>query len=376
MNLEKINYEYDFHKHYNLKIKKSTYIGNGLCGLINVGNTCFMNSILQCLSNTPSLTDYFLSASYQDDLSIENKRKHEHFLLMSYLTLINNIWDTNQLIKPKSFFENLSKFHRKYFTLQQQDSHECLLYIMDLLHNSVSYAIDVEINGEPKSKSDELVKKGLETWKKFYENNYSFFIETFNGSTISHIKCNQCNEEDTVFEPFNTLSLDLNELSGSDNLINCLNNYFNSSDNIDTWNCEKCKNKGCTKHTGLWTVPNYLIIHLKRFKQTPNGLSKNNSLVEFPLKDLDITPFISKDKADSDNYIYDLYAVNHHGGGLNGGHYWSSCKNMDGNWYNFNDANVSKYNKATLEQQIVTNDAYILFYHRKFIKKNNGTLLV
>ena len=56
----------------------------------------------------------------------------------TYLNLIINAWETNQVLKPKSFVENISKFVPKYFNLDQQDSHECLMYILDYLHKALS----------------------------------------------------------------------------------------------------------------------------------------------------------------------------------------------------------------------------------------------
>jgi ubiquitin C-terminal hydrolase len=363
--MESLEYEYDVHKHYELKLKKSSYISKGLCGLLNLGNKCYMNSILQCLFNSLKLTDYILSTDYKDDMDTKS-RKNEQYVLHSYVTLLNHVWESNQLIKPKTFVENFSKFHRKYYSLQQQDSHECLLYILDILHKALSYEIEVDIKGEVKTRTDELMKKSLETWKSFYEKEYSFVIETFYGNLVNNIKCGSCSFSEEVFEPYNNLSISIQDTTSS--LTECLDNYFNNDHVIDSWKCEKCNNNGCNKSSILWTLPNYLIINLKRFKQS-GGVSKNNNMISFPLKDLNLTKYISSDKNDMNNYIYDLYAVNYHGGDLNGGHYWSACKNLDGNWYNFNDGNVSKYNSSNLESQLITKDAYILFYQRKFIKK-------
>ena len=364
--MESLEYEYDFHKHYELKINKSTYTGKGLCGLLNLGNKCYMNSILQCLFNSLKLTDYILSTDYKDDMDLKHK-KNEQYVLHSYVTLLNHVWDSNQLIKPKSFIENLSKFHRKYYSLQQQDSHECLMYILDILHKALSYEVEIDIKGEVKTRTDSLMRKSLETWKGFYEKEYSFIIETFYGNIINNVKCLNCNISEEVFEPYNNISLSIQDASAS--LQECLDDYFQNDHVIDTWKCDKCNEHGCNKSSILWTLPNYLIINLKRFKQNGNSTSKNSNLITFPLKDLNLTKYISSDKNDANNYIYDLYAVNYHGGNLDGGHYWSAGKNLDGNWYNFNDGNVSKYNSSNLESQLVTKDAYILFYHRKFIKK-------
>jgi ubiquitin carboxyl-terminal hydrolase 8 len=365
--MEPINYNYDFHKYYELKIKKQVYIDHGLCGLINIGNKCFMSSILQCLFNSLKLTDYFLSNDYKEDINKKNVK--ENYILNSYITLINNIWDTNQLIKPKSFIENMGKMHRKYFSLQQQDSHECLLYILDILHNALSYSIDIEIIGQVKHESDRLTKKALETWKQYFENDYSYIIKIFYGNKKNTIKCvnTKCNYKDEIFEPYNSLSLNITESCLS--LKDLLENYLNTEYTIDDYRCEKCSNIGCVKSTKLWDLSNYLVIHLKRFKSdNENESEKMSNMITFPLKDLNITEYICKDKKDVNNYIYDLYAVNYHIGEMGYGHYTSSCKNLDGNWYNYDDTNVTKYSSSNLEQHLINKDAYILFYQRKFIK--------
>ena len=80
-----------------------------------------------------------------------------------------------------------------------------------------------------------------------------------------------------------------------------------------------------------------------------------------------MTKYISTDKNDKNHYIYSLYAINYHSGTANSGHYWSACKNLNNNWYLFNDGNVSKFHNIN---DLLTKDAYILFYHRKFIKQN------
>lgn len=365
-NLKKVEYQYDFHKHYELLIKKDAYKSHGLCGLVNVRNTCFINSVIQCLSNTLKLSDYILSGKYKDDESFQNKSKPSFYVLISYIGLISNMWSENQLIKPKSFVENISKIHKKYFSLQQQDSHECLLYILDLLHDALSYEIEVDISGEVQTSVDELTKASLETWKSFYEKKYSYIIETFYGCYINTSSCDTCNFRVNTFEPYNTITLGMS--AEARNLDDCLSDYFKNEDSVSDWNCEKCNGKKCSRDVKLWTVPNYLIIHLKRFKNDNNILAKNNQFIDFPITNLDITKHICSSKNDSNNYIYDLYAVNHHSGDLTSGHYWASCKNLDEHWYIYNDGNVSRCSSSNVKQTLITNDAYILFYQRKFIK--------
>lgn len=359
--------DYDFYKNYNLVQKKSVYHKKGLCGLVNLGNTCFMNSIIQCLSNTLSLTDYFLSKSHiEDDPEHMNKRKPEYLFLNSWVNLLVNIWESNQLLKPKTFVENFGQQIKKYANFQQQDSHECLMYFLDILHRSLSYEIEADIRGEIKNSHDKLMKQSLESWKSFYETNYSFIINTFSGLLHNSVICLNCKHEENRFEPYNNLSIDINFENTNDNvsvdLNGCLKNYFKTAETINTWRCDQCKANGCQKKCSLWSVPNYLIIHFKRF--SPSG-RKIHKRVNFNLDDLDITNYISDDKLDKNNYIYSLYAVNYHSGELNSGHYWSCCKNLDNTWYLFNDGHVSKFHNIN---DIITKDAYILFYHRKFIR--------
>ena len=364
--MESLDIEYDYHKNYQLILNKKTYMTKGLCGILNLGNTCYFSSILQCLFATLKMSDYFLSAKYRDDFN-EKKRGGEYFVMYSYVILLNNIFEENQLIKPKSLIENIGKFHKKYLGSQQQDSHEFLLNIMEILHNSVSYEIEVEIKGEIKSNSDHLMKKYLENWSKFYEKNYSFLVEIFNGSLVNNISCSNCEYRDEIFEPYNNLSISLSETSSS-TLENCLDNYFGEHlQEINSWTCEKCKGKGCVKSVDLWTIPDYFIINLKRFKIIQdNKLSKNTNNVVFPLKNLDLTKYISKEKDDLNKYIYDCYAINYHSGTIDSGHYFSAVKNLDGFWYNANDGDISRYNDTS---QLVNNDAYIMFYSRKMIRE-------
>ena len=357
-------FEYDLHQHHELILPKNKYIGKGLSGLVNLGNKCFLNSILACLSNTLKLTDYFLSSKYkEDDPEHLNKRKREYYLVLSYLNFIINAWEKNQILKPKSFVENISQFVKKYYTFEQQDSHECLTYILEILHKGISYDIEVDIKGEVQNETDNLMKRSLEQWKSFYEKNYSYIVEIFHGLFYNKIDCNNCSFQEHVFEPFNCISINIpdkaNELVS---LTTCLDNYFNTKETIKTWTCEECNKSGCDKSTHFWGMPNYVIIHLKRFTNSGKKIHTN---VTFPIEDLNLTKYICDEKKDPNNYIYSLYAVNYHSGESRSGHYWSVCKNLDNKWYKYNDADVSEFYDTN---NLVTNQGYILFYYRKFIK--------
>lgn len=355
-----MEYDYDLHDHHSLQQAKEKYAKKGLCGLINLGNKCYLNSIIQCLSNTLKLSDYILSNEYKKD----KPSVRDNFVL-SYINLISHIWQNNELLRPKSFIDTLGKRIIKYNSFQQQDSHECLLYILDLLHKGLSYEIEVVIEGQIRNETDRLMKSSLESWKKFYEKEYSFIIDTFNGLFYTKINCQHCDFSEDVFEPFNSLSIEipLDNKEKSINIYDCLSRHLGETEIISTWNCEKCKKRGCKKTTRIWSLPNYLIIHFKRFTNTNTKITRP---VDFPLDDLNLTKFFETEKKDPNNYLYSLYGVNYHSGGVNSGHYWSCCKNLDKNWYLYNDGHVSKFNNVN---DMLTKDAYVLFYYRKFIRK-------
>ena len=123
------------------------------------------------------------------------------------------------------------------------------------------------------------------------------------------------------------------------------------------WYCPKCKNfQLANKKMEIYSLSKILIIHLKRFRNN----RKIESLVNFPIENLDMGQYMSNNK-EGEN-IYDLFAVANHRGGLHGGHYFAYCKNyLDNNWYEFNDSNVSKIEK----KDIVTKGAYVLFYSKR-----------
>jgi len=373
--------EYDFYTNHQLSLPKSYYIKKGLSGLINTGNICYSNSILHCLSHTLKLTDYFLSNKIKSDIFECNlKNKKEYTSILHFIRLLSNIWSANELINPKFFNHYINNNLVKYNNTHQHDSYEYLLDLLNLLHTGLSYKVNVTISGDVQTDTDYLMKKSILYWKNEYENNYSEIISIFNGLTVNVIECNNNNckyQSNVFFESFNSFNIDIN-INGSSTLTDCIDNFFNITI-INDWKCEKCNNhesrnnsdqdklsSGCTKKLNIWSLPNYLIIQLKRFDNNGN---KIHNFVDFPIDELDLTKYICPIKKDANNYIYSLYAVNYHGGNRHTGHYWSSVKSLDNIWYLFNDGNISTYHINTdLKSQLVTSDAYILFYHRKMIK--------
>ncbi|KAJ7305757.1 hypothetical protein JRQ81_010123 [Phrynocephalus forsythii] len=151
----------------------------------------------------------------------------------------------------------------------------------------------------------------------------------------------------------------------------------------DAWRCPHCKQLQQGSITlSLWTLPDVLIIHLKRFRQEGDRRVKLQNMVRFPLSGLDMTPHVVKRSQsswslpshwspwrrpyglgrDPEDFVYDLYAVCNHHGNMQGGHYTAYCKNsIDGLWYSFDDSAV----QPLPENEVCRPTAYILFYQRR-----------
>lgn len=357
-----INESYDLFANY--KLKKETFLNKGLTGIINIGNKCYSDSILQCLHHSLKLSDYFLSNQFKND-RIDMYKNENVIVAHAYQQeFLLKIRESSSLFNPRMFYNSLYKYLEKYNNLQQHDSHEFLVDFLDLLHKSISYPVKITISGQVQNETDTVMVKYYTHVKETFKDQYSFLIELFNGFTLNSIECNNVNckyESDHIFENFNSIQLPLQ--TNQYLLSECLEEYFTKSI-INDWVCEKCNNTSCIKELKLFTLPNYLIINLKRFD---NQCNKLQNLIDFPLHDLDLTKYIHKKKKDPNNYVYSLYAVNYYSGNGKSGHYWTCFKNGD-NWYISNDGNISKltFDKST----IVTPNAYILFYYRKFLNSS------
>ncbi|XP_031699683.1 ubiquitin carboxyl-terminal hydrolase 31-like [Anarrhichthys ocellatus] len=151
----------------------------------------------------------------------------------------------------------------------------------------------------------------------------------------------------------------------------------------DAWRCPHCKQlqQGSIK-LSLWTLPDILILHLKRFRQDGDRRMKMQNMVKFPLTGMDMAPHMVKRSQsswslpshwspwrrpygmgrDPEDYLYDLYAVCNHHGTMQGGHYTAHCKNsIDGQWYCFDDSDVQPIS----EDEVCKQTGYILFYQRR-----------
>ncbi|KAM7413674.1 hypothetical protein PAMA_020856 [Pampus argenteus] len=331
----------------------------GLVGLKNLGNTCFMNSILQCLSNTHSLRDYCLHNSHRRDLN--NNSRTNTALMEEFAKLMQTMWtlSSSEAVSPSEFKTQIQRYAPRFVGYNQQDAQEFLRFLLDGLHNEVN-RVTVRPRGTVED-FDHLPdeEKGKKMWSKYLEREDSKIVDLFVGQLKSSLTCSHCGFCSTVFDPFWDLSLPIAKKGyGEVSLMDCVR-LFTKEDVLDgdeKPTCYRCKaRRRCTKKFTVQKFPKILVLHLKRFSEA-RRTSKLSTFVNFPMKDLDLREFASEN---SINAVYNLYAVSNHSGTTMGGHYTAYCRNPNsGEWYTFNDSRVTPMSSS----QVRSSDAYVLFY--------------
>ena len=342
-------------KKYNYREK---YMNKGLTGLANVGNSCYINSCMQILSHTYELNELFDNF----DKNIINNNI-EAIIFKEWDDLRTLMWSENCTIAPWGFIKSMHNVAEKknldIFTgYAQNDVSEFLLFIIDCLHTGIKREVDMKISGNIINPLDKLAIDCYKMMQNMYKKEYSEILNIFYGISVTQIKTF---DNDKILsyscEPFSILSLSIpNKINST--IFDCMDLYSEDEELIEenAWFNDKTKKKeDVKKNTVFWNLPNVLIIDLKRFN---NSNRKIKSLVTTPLSNVNFSKYIKG--YDKDSYIYNLYGTGNHSGCVNGGHYTSNIKNLNGKWYNFNDTHINEIK----ESQVINQNTYCLFYRK------------
>lgn len=342
----------------------------GCRGLANLGNTCFLNSVTQCLAHTPELVAAFEQGAVSPGAGP---------LARAFGAVLRELWAEAgaSAVVPRSLVDAVGRLDRRFAGGRQHDSQEFLHALLNGLQAELN-----RVKGRPRYK--ELEGRGSEqaqadeAWAYSRSWHDSVIDDVFGGQLQSTVECGRCGHRSHCFDPFLDLSVPLprgarsssigHETSVQDCLrAFCINEKLTEKDGF---RCEKCARVvPATKKLSIYRFPRVLVVHLKRFSGSggsrfTSSLSKDNAYVRYELEGLDLAPHSTEAAlaATSAPPVYDLYGVSNHSGGLHSGHYTATCRSFrGGGWYSYNDSSVSRSPAG----DAASREAYVLFYRRR-----------
>lgn len=219
----------------------------------------------------------------------------------------------------------------------------------------------------------------MEYWNQYVEKNASLITKYWRGLDAAITSCTSCQFKNIRYEAFDLVPLVIQQ---QDLTLEASLRAYTQSESLADYKCDNCKQQGTSALQQQFArLPDLFCLQIRRFDSKD---AKNLSQVEFPLRDLDMSPYFLRDKPVGNDhhfqgpFIYDAYAVVLHAGGLRSGHYWSYVRDEYSSdptqWHKFNDEIVTPCNIRTPDDakklyKDGAGTAYIVFYQRRGVGK-------
>ena len=323
-------------------------------GMINLGNTCFINSCLQILIHCP----YFIHNFFKQIRSIDiNDTIISAYFYQVCLTMMNTVNTQKKYIDITNFRGAFGAKHSTFEGYLQNDSQEfCRVFLEDIseelniVKNKEVYKVLTNTDRKTKKKRD------MEFDLNFKGREQSIITDLFYSQTITTFTC-ECKGAIYAFQKVLDFPLLLRKDIQKINIYELLKIYFQDEIIDFEKQCEKChKISKHKKEIKISRPPTILILSLQRVD--PINQIKNECIVNFP-EVLDMTEFLDHECGFDMQPFYDLYAVVNHIGSINSGHYFSYIKfHQRKDWYEFNDSSVKNIGNNIKSFPF----AYALFY--------------
>lgn len=325
-------------------------------GLANIGNTCFINTLVQCIGHADRLRKWFENVPDSDRIMMCTEMR----------SLLKDMWIEGKSIIPHRFVEYIYRT----FALargEQHDLNELLLFFLDKVEEESGFIearmpLDTRVPRYAATKTAYLTlcTNAISAWQKYHSKGFTSFTHTIEGLYIHQVKCQQCNKYFHNFEPYTILNLNIDDC---DSVKTAIDRHF-ESEHIKDWKCDNCHTVlPAEKVLRIWSMPKVLMVVLKRFKLTACGYKKVNAEIDIPQRlsfgrKQIIGPNTSK--RDDNSLLFNLKSVGLHHGSMGMGHY-TCVANCHGTWRHYDDLMVNDVQDMN-EVCKKNRDAYLLIY--------------